>query len=204
MVRICVWGDSITYGASDSEKGGWVNRLNLSFGGKDEDINVYNVGISGDRTYDLIERFEIECKKRNPDLILFAIGTNDSQYTGNRDNPSTSLEKFRDNLQWLIDSAKKYSDKIGFVGLTRVDESKVMPIPWRENTYYDNENIEKYDLIIKDVCISNKIFYLHMLDLLNNSLLNDGLHPNSLGHEKMFLKIKDFIVGMMTTDIKSQ
>ena len=43
MKRIGIWGDSITYGASDNDKGGWVNRLKVSFGNDDEDIGVYNV-----------------------------------------------------------------------------------------------------------------------------------------------------------------
>ncbi len=28
-MNICIFGDSITYGAFDTEKGGWVNRLHL-------------------------------------------------------------------------------------------------------------------------------------------------------------------------------
>ena len=30
-------------------------------------------------------------------------------------------------------------------------------------------------------------------DLLNESDLEDGLHPNSIGHEKIFLRVKDFL-----------
>jgi len=185
MERIGIWGDSITYGASDFEKGGWANRLMMLF--EEDDIGVYNLGIGGDRTYNLVDRFEAECKIRTPDVILFAIGTNDSQYIGNRENVSTPLEKFRDNLQWLIDTARKYSKKVGFVGLTKVDESKVAP--WGEDEYYDNENIEKYDAVIKDVCEINGLPYLYMFDLLDESDLEDGLHPNAKGHEKRILNI---------------
>ena len=191
MERIGIWGDSITYGASDFEKGGWANRLMMFF--ERDDIGVHNLGIGGDRTYDLVDRFEGECKTRCPDVILFAIGTNDSQYVGSRDNPSTSLEKFRDNLQWLIDTARKCSGKIGFVGLTKVDESKVAP--WDGDNYYDNENVEKYDAVVKDVCEINGLPYLYMFDLLGMDDLEDGLHPNAAGHEKMFLRIRDFVKG---------
>jgi lysophospholipase L1-like esterase len=189
MERIAIWGDSITYGASDYEKGGWANRLMMFF--SKDDVGVYNLGISGDRTYDLVDRFEGECEIRKPDVILFAIGTNDSQYVGTRENPSTSLEKFRDNLQWLIDTARKCSKKIGFVGLTKVDESKVTP--WGEDSYYDNENVMKYDAVVKDVCESNGLPYLYMFDLLDEGDLWDGLHPNAQGHEKMFLRVRDFV-----------
>lgn len=191
MERIAIWGDSITYGASDSEKGGWVNRLKVSLGNDDEDVRVYNVGISGDRTYDVIDRFEVECERREPDVILFAIGTNDSQHEENYENVSTSLDKFRENLQWLVDSARKYSKQIGFVGLTKVDESKVVPSGGGRG--YDNESMKKYDAVVKDVCEINGLPYLYMYDLLDDGDLVDGLHPDSGGHEKMFLRIRDFI-----------
>lgn len=41
---ICIFGDSITWGTSDSEKGGWVERLKVYFGEK-YDIDVYNLGV---------------------------------------------------------------------------------------------------------------------------------------------------------------
>lgn len=191
MERIGIWGDSITYGSSDFKKGGWANRLMMFF--EKDDVGVYNLGIGGDKTYDLVGRFEIECEIRGPDVILFAIGTNDSQYEGSRENVSTSLEKFRDNLQWLVDSARKCSKKIGFIGLTKVDESRVMPIPWKEDVYYDNESVQKYDAVVKDVCEVNGLPYLYMFDLLDDGDLEDGLHPNAKGHEKMFLRIRDFV-----------
>ena len=72
MEKIGIWGDSITFGAGDSEKGGWVNRLD-----EDLEVEIHNLGIGGDRSYDLISRFEVECEKMEPDIILFAIGTND-------------------------------------------------------------------------------------------------------------------------------
>lgn len=35
-IDILIFGDSITYGAWDSEKGGWVNRLRLTLENKGE------------------------------------------------------------------------------------------------------------------------------------------------------------------------
>ena len=101
------------------------------------------------------------------------------------------MEKFRENLKWLVDSARKYSKQIGFIGLTKVDDSEVMPSG--EDTGYDNENIVMYDAIIEDVCEINGLPYLYMFDSLDEADLEDGLHPNSVGHEKMFLKIKEFV-----------
>ena len=63
-MNVLIFGDSITWGAYDPEQGGWATRLRNYFEEKDNDIDVYNLGISGDTTADLLERIEIEAKSR--------------------------------------------------------------------------------------------------------------------------------------------
>lgn len=191
---ICIFGDSITFGAFDAEGGGWANRLKNHFWKEEKDVETYNLGVSGDNTNDLLERFYSENEQREPGLIIVAIGINDSQYIGSGDNPRVSSEKFRANLLEIISQAHQFTKDVIFVGLTEVDESKTAPIPWKEDTYYDNKNIEKYNSIIKEMCEEKGILFADMSDLLGNSELYDGLHPDSKGHEKMFERIKNFIV----------
>ena len=192
---ICIFGDSITWGAVDPENGGWVARLRSYFETNDDyDIAVYNQGVSGDNSGDLLIRFNVECTAREPQIIIFAIGTNDSQYILSRDNPRVSLEKFQNNLVTLINQAKKFSDKIVLVGLTKVDESKMMPTPWATEKFYDNDNITRYNSVIEKVCAESGLPFINLLDLLEISDLDDGLHPNSEGHKKMFLRIKEFLL----------
>lgn len=192
-MSICIFGDSIVWGAKDYENGGWVTLLKNYF--KEKDLsNVYNLGISGDTTDDLLKRFENECKARNPEIIVFAIGMNDSQYINSKDNPRISLDKFKENLNKLLNQSRKFTKKIVFIGLTAVDESKVMPKPWSPEKYYDNENINKYNSKIKKFCQDNNVLFLDINDLLSNEDLDDGLHPDSKGHEKIFNKVKDFML----------
>lgn len=196
--RIIVFGDSITWGASDYECGGWVSRLKNYFeNDSDNDIDVYNLGVSGDTTGDLLLRFRIECLARNrhPQIIIFAIGTNDSQYINSKNNPRTPIDKFENNLKELIKQAKEFSNKIIFIGLTKVDESKLMPVPWSGEKFYDNENVLKYNSVIKNVSEKYKLPFINLFDLLDMDNLDDGLHPNSNGHEKMFLEIKKFLLS---------
>ena len=94
----------------------------------------------------------------------------------------------------LINQAKKCSKKIFFLGLTRVVEEKTMPIPWNKGKYYDNENVKKYDNIIKRVTTSHNLRYLNLFNFLNKEELEDGLHPNTAGHEKIFQKVKFFLI----------
>ena len=195
--RICIFGDSITWGAVDPENGGWVAQLRHYFETNDYDISVYNQGISGDNTDDLLARFEVECKAREPQIIIFAIGVNDSQYVKTKDNPRVSLEKFQNNLVKLINQARNFSDKIAFIGLTAVEDEKLMPIPWSdEEKFYDNDNVAKYNSIIEKVSSEHNLPFLNLLDLLEPKHLDDGLHPNTEGHKKMFLKVKDFLLSI--------
>jgi len=193
-IKICIFGDSITWGAGDKEKGGWVNRLKNYFETNSSNVKITNLGVSGDNTDDLLKRFKTEAMAREPNVIMFAIGTNDSQYVDNKNNPRISLERFKKNLAELLNEAKKLTQKIIFIGLTIVDETKTMPILWNKRKYYTNENIIKYNSAIQSFCKKNKILFIDMLNLLNKKDLEDGLHPNSQGHQKMFKRVRDFLL----------
>jgi len=190
---INVFGDSIIWGASD-DLGGWVNRLRNNLA-QDQDnyLKVYNLGISGNNSDGLLKRFNFENEFRNPNTIIIAIGINDSQYINSKNNPRVSLQKFESNLLELINQAKKYTQEIIFIGLIKVDEKKVMPIQWDSTKFYDNENIFLYNEKIKEICKNNELMFVEMFDLLDESDLDDGLHPNTKGHEKMFLRVKYFL-----------
>ena len=49
-------------------------------GRKDNNIYVYNLGISGDNTIGFLIRIEVEAKSRKPNFIIFSIGINDAQF----------------------------------------------------------------------------------------------------------------------------
>lgn len=193
--HICLFGDSITWGAWDPENGGWGARLRSYFETNNHDIMVYNCGVSGDTTNELLKRFNIESEARQPNIIIFAIGINDSYYYGSKDKPSIAIEKFQNNLQELADQAKKFCSNIIFLGLTPVDERKTKPIPWETTIFHDQENTIFYNNKIKEVCENNNISFINLLDELKIEDIDDGVHPSPQGHEKMFLKVKEFLLS---------
>ena len=87
-MRIFCFGDSITYGKWDAEHCGWVQRLRRFLDKNWEiygDNLVYNLGVSGDTTKNLLTRFEFEIEQRLKEekeevLIIFYIGINDSLF----------------------------------------------------------------------------------------------------------------------------
>jgi lysophospholipase L1-like esterase len=192
--RICIFGDSIVRGGIDKEKGGWANRLRLFLESKDDDVRTYNLGVSGNNSNDLIKRFNIEAEAREPGIIIFAIGTNDAAYAKSKKGNYVPIENFKENLEILKQRAEKLTLKIIFIGLTKADEEKTLPIPWHKDFYHKNKNIREYDRAIKYFCEKNNLPFIEMFDLLDNDDLADGLHPNSAGHEKIFQRVKDFLI----------
>ncbi len=151
MARCCIFGDSIGFGYAD-KKGGWVDRLKRYFLAQQIDFAIYNQSVSGDTTQDLLQRLRNECLSRNPDFIIFAIGMNDSQFLKDEKRIRTEQEKFKENLSLLLTIAKEFTSRIMFVGLTKVDESKTLPIPYDVNRYYYLKNVKDYNQIVQDFC----------------------------------------------------
>ena len=195
-MSICVFGDSIAWGSNDLEKGGWVSRLKMHMLEK-YDVNVYNLGISGDATEEVLKRVEAELKAREPQVIVFAIGINDSQYLHSIKNRRVSLGKFKENIRTLHTIASSVSREVVFIGLTAIDETKTKPVSWNSDIDYNTESIKEYDLTIKDFCADNGVKFIAMGNELNLDNLEDGVHPDARGHEKMFQKIKPEIEKLL-------
>ena len=194
---ICIFGASITWGAYDPKNGGWATMIRNYYEEKDG-RSVYNLGICGDTTEGLLERLEIEALAREPNIILFAIGTNDTQFLKKEKRNQVLLEKFKDNLEKLTVIANKFTDKIIFIGLIDVDNLRVGINSYADNHLYKSEFVEEYNNALKEFCNAKKIPFLDVFDLLDKNDLFDGLHPNSQGHKKLFNKIRDFLEEIET------
>ena len=193
--RICVFGSSIGHGHNDDVGGGWCDRLKIYyFANKSSDISVYNLSVSGAMSKDVLDRFDNEYNARQPKIVLITIGINDSAFDKNINGCRISLKDTKSNLEQLVAKTKEKGSRIMFIGLTSVNEDLVTPIPWASNVSYSNKNIKKYDNVIKEVAEINDVPYCYMFDLLQKDDLDDGLHPNAKGHEKMFERIKDFLI----------
>ncbi len=190
--NICIFGDSIVWGAYDPENGGWATMLKNYYEEKDG-RNVYALGICGDTTEGLLKRLELEAFMRQPNLIIFAIGINDSQFLKKEKRTQISLDRFKSNLEELFNIANKFTDKVVFIGTTNVDDSRFTMASYIEDHLYKSEIVKDYNNAIKDFSESKNAPFINVFDLLSKEDLEDGLHPNSQGHRKLFNKIKEFV-----------
>lgn len=192
-VNICVLGDSIVYGAWDDAKHGYVNRLKDDYRENQNIENIYGLGIPGETTEGLLKRIDVELKPRNPNTIIIAIGVNDTIYVKSKNKENVSIESFINNIKKIIEIAKKYTNNILVLGLTKVIEKLTTPILWNDDEIYFNNTIKKYDKALEEFCNINNIEYIKMFDLLEDEdFSNDGIHPNEKGHEKIYKVIKNY------------
>lgn len=197
-MNICVFGDSITYGAYDPINGGWVNLLRNYFEKKFEgEVETYNLGISGDTTEGLLKRMENELIPREPEIIVVSIGINDTQYIYSQNDYLVTFDQFQKNIKDIWEIAKKFTSKIIFLGLTAVDERKTTPISWNTDKAYKNERVEIFNKFIRDFCHKNHLPFIEVNNLLSEQDLDDGLHPNTKGHQKIFEKVRPVVEQLM-------
>jgi lysophospholipase L1-like esterase len=204
MAKILVFGGSSVYGFWDKD-GGWTNRLrcfvdakNISV--KDYFCQVYNLGIDGDSSKNVLDRFDFETKfrlrvaEKNEEIVfIFQIGANDSQFIKSKNKKRASIDQMTSNLSEIVKLARQYSTNIFFVGLTLIDEKFTNPILRNPDIYYENSWILEYNKVIKNFCGENSIEFIEIIEN-PKSLSFDGLHQDSSGHEIIFNQVKEILL----------
>jgi len=189
--RICIFGGSISQGHFDHEQGGWVERLKRELKDPNETLRIFNLGISGDSTQEILKRMKVEAKARKSNVIIYAGGTNDSRYLkGNENNTFTKPKQFQKNLKKILKISRKLNAKLLFINACPCDDSKTQPVPWNPEHSYSNKNINKYNEMTKNFAEENNLPLIDINSKITSAELVDGLHPNSQGHEKIFQTVK--------------
>jgi lysophospholipase L1-like esterase len=200
-VIVFFFGDSITQGFWDDE-GGWAARVRRYFDTKhlsdktNRYISFFNLGIDGDTTDDIVARFDTEVKARLYEgeeyIFIFAVGTNDTIFR--KGENLNEPDKYVQALDDLYSQAQKYSDKILFIGLTPVQDELLNPMPWsKSGKCYSTERMQLFDNALRAFCKQSDTTYIDVwadFELKGlNSLMHDGVHPNSLGHQIISKKV---------------
>jgi len=194
-MKICVFGDSIAYGAYDPVNGGWVTLLRNYLEEKYEgEVLTYNLGVCGETSEDLVKRFKNEAVIRKPDLIVFAIGANDVKHQKNIEVPFKLFEK---NINFLVTQAKEITDKIVFLGVTPVDEKFTTPRDKPPYNFRENKDIDRLNKILKEICLEEKLVFVLVEGMLVDDL-DDGLHPNTNGHKKIFGIVRPVVDNLVS------
>lgn len=194
MKAILCFGDSITFGVGEVPAVGWVGRLKNDF--EIEELKaVYNLGIPGDTSTGLKKRIATECslrcRRNHPShyTVIIAVGMNDIRST---DDFKTQVEigDFKSNVLGSIDVALESVDKVVLFGITSVDE--MITMSW-EGYAYTNTDILEYNQVLKEISEEKGVEFVDLFNSIEDikADLEDGLHPNSSGYDKMYKIIKE-------------
>ena len=172
----CFFGDSVTQ--ASYIKTGWVDLLKLYLEEKykEDFISIFNLGINGNTTEDILKRFEAESQTRKPTSIIFSIGINDTKFDDET--------QFKNNIKIIIKKAKGFNSDITFIGM-------VLGNDIIEENFSLLKTI-RYDQIIQEIAESNECRFIELFDKLEPTDFMDRLHPNEKGHQKMFEEIKKY------------
>jgi lysophospholipase L1-like esterase len=190
-MRVLVFGDSITYGAWDTEAG-WVERIKrmahqqtVQAEGKTK-LQIINLGIGGDTSTKILKRMPAEIEARYsaswPFIFVITFGTNDERRIDG--NVETPIEKFKTNVQAIIELAKQHSDKILFLGIPPIGK----PVVEFKGQEYSDERVKQYEHIMQTIVEAAGLPFVTLRksfeDTLPEALYSyDLIHPNDAGHQ---------------------
>ena len=154
--------------------------------------NVYNSGIAGNMTKDILGDMENRVFVYNPTKVFILIGTNDLVYSG-LDN-----DGIKNNIEEIINKIyeKNSNIKIYLESIYPVNNSLNKEIVETRT----NDNIKNLNNKIEKICDNNKCTYINMYDNLTDKNGNmkriytvDGLHLNKIGYKVVASKLTKYL-----------
>lgn len=151
------------------------------------DLRVYNKGISGNKVYQLAERWEIDCLDIKPDVLSILIGVNDiwhkldGHYNG-------TIEIYKNDYVNLIERTKKSLPDIKLVICEpfAVQGVKAVDAKWYPEFYGYQKAAREIALKFGATFIPlQKVFDEAQKHAPGSYWTNDGVHPSLAGSQLM-------------------
>ena len=153
----------------------------------EKDLNLYNRGISGNKVFQLAERWKKDCIELRPDILSILIGVNDfwhkktGGYTG-------TIETYATDYQNLILRTKKALPEVKIVILE--------PFIIHGGTALDNtweNDFAPYRIAAGKIASDNNLIFVPLQSVFNEALKHapadywgkDGVHPSMAGAQLM-------------------
>lgn len=201
MIGLICFGDSITRGENDVEKGGWVDRLKSFCMHKNLQADatgytVFNLGISGENSLEFERRFRQELVARSAlydqTIITIAFGVNDLAIQNGELLVSKQL--FARAIGRCVQIAKSENVKVYVLSILPTMESDLLQRRKRRA-----KDIIAYNTALMKIAKDNAVRFLDIHTVFETKkeelLGEDGLHPNAKGHQFIFEFVKKELIG---------
>ena len=176
---------------------------------KQDSVQVYNAGINGNTTANLLKRVERDVLSRNPDLVILMVGTNDMMHP----NKSVSIQEYETNYQQLIDRIREKAHLI----LMTIPPIYTPYVIKRKPQFNGDEKAlqSRFDSANKVICHLAAKNHLPLIDMHHillasggantdkdglfqneaNFGIEDGVHPVAAGYKVMAAAVYQTILG---------
>jgi lysophospholipase L1-like esterase len=194
--RVVMLGDSITQFGDGPGGYVWLTRQYLQRIFPSQNFEVVNAGISGNKSTDMLSRFQKDVLDNKPDLLTISVGVNDVWHGFYDNHPlgdgprGVNLEDYRRNVDEMVTRAQAAGARVVILAATPIYE---------DLSNRENAKEGRYNAALRDIARKHHVPYVDfqrpMRDLIrtyrrttggrDNFLTTDGVHMNPEGYKVM-------------------
>ena len=161
----------------------------------DYELRFVNRGVSGNRSADLVDRWQTDCIDLKPDVITILIGVNDTWRNFDREL-YTSPEEFYANIESLVTSAQSIGAYVILM------EPFIMRTGHPAKNWYGwTADIDAKIVRLREIAAKYHTGYIPLMSFFSLETLTvdpktytaDGVHPGLEGHRYIASKVLEFL-----------
>jgi acyl-CoA thioesterase-1 len=182
-MRICFFGDSFVNGTGDDACLGWVGRACAAARHAGRDVTCYNLGIRGDTTAQILQRWRQEAEARllaeHDGRLVFSFGANDCCTVTDGDGVRVAPGQALANAEAILKVARDSRPTL-----------MVGPLPVGDVA--TDRRIAELSAEFATLCAGLRVPYLELFGLVAASPVwsrevahGDGAHPNMGGYREV-------------------
>ncbi len=146
-------------------------------------VKFINKAISGNRTKDLVSRWQKDCLDLKPDFVSLMIGINDVWRRYDRANDPTSVETFTENYRTILNLTRENLDAEIMIFEPYLLHTPADRLQWREDLDPKRQAVRQLAAEFKTIFIPmDKIFQTAATKQEPSFWCPDGVHPAPAGH----------------------
>ncbi|TWF42691.1 lysophospholipase L1-like esterase [Chitinophaga polysaccharea] len=192
-------GDSITDAGRKRDKNEPNNSAALGSGyalmaasgllrrNADKNLKIYNKGISGNKVFQLAERWDNDCFAIKPDVLSILVGVNDYWHTLNGNYKGT-VQTYRDDYNKLLDRTRQ---QLPDVQLIIGEPFAVKGVSAVDDKWYPA--FDEYRAAAKEIADKHQAIFIPYQAIFDKALQSapgaywtgDGVHPSVAGAQLM-------------------
>lgn len=194
-------GDSITDMGRRSDAGsplgsGYVQLIAQFAATQAPWLAAVNTGVSGDRSTELLNRWEADVTEWQPDILTVLVGINDTWRRFDSARPTTA-QVFRSNFEAMLTSARDSRNLRRLV----IMEPFLVPVSTQQRRWHA-EDLDAKISITRELARTYDAVHIPLDEIFSeradaegpHAVVEDGVHPTVRGHQLIAQTWWDYVV----------